>query len=78
MHPDLIRALARERHAEILRAQHFRDIAAPSGDAGRRGPVHHLRRSLGSALVAAGTRLMPSNPPAARWAVQASRQGTRR
>lgn len=78
MHPDLIAALGHERHAELLRAQRFRDT--PRDDtvsvvSRRRTPVHHLRRAVGSALVAAGTRLMPRNQTAD-WILQASRRST--
>jgi hypothetical protein len=77
MHPHLIQALARERRAEVLRAQHFRDsgaeAVAPSVSAMGR-PWHHVRRALGSALVAAGTRLMAPRP--ATYVLQASRDRT--
>ena len=71
MHPDLIRALARERQAELLRPRQFRNTQAdgyPSLDRTPPGPVHHLRRTLGSALVTAGTRLMAPGPTAD-WAL---------
>ncbi len=82
MHPDVIRALARERHAELLRDHHSRDSRhgadAPASHLNRRRrPVRHLRRSLGSALVQAGSRLMAPNHAAADWAVHASRDSTR-
>jgi hypothetical protein len=100
MHPEFIRALGREREAELLRHQHFRDtrsrrairriqknsavlVAVPSAAPVARRPVDHLRRSLGSALVTAGTRLLARRPPGADWAapeadrmVGASRHGT--
>jgi len=79
MHPDLISALERERHAELLRARQFRDTARDDSVSlvpRRRTPVHHLRRAVGSALVAAGTRLMPPNQTTADWIVQASRRNT--
>jgi hypothetical protein len=70
MNPVLIRALDGERRAEFLRARQFRDSQlqwrqeAPSppavGHVTRR-PVTQLRRSLGSVLVVAGTRLMANN-----------------
>jgi hypothetical protein len=81
MHPDVIRALVRERQAELLRHQQFRNIRAPGARTARkttRRPVHHLRLSLGSALVVAGTRLLPSSHATADWAVQASRDRTLR
>ena len=62
MHPDLIRALARERHAELLRARQFRDtnpaFSTPRPPGASR-PMHRVRRSMGSALVHAGMRLIP-------------------
>jgi len=62
MHPELIRALGRERHAELLRAQHFRHRHAPAAVHGetatRPRPTRRVRISLGSALVAAGTWLL--------------------
>ena len=71
MHPELIRALGRERQAELLRAQQFRDSqlhvrvdaeVGPASDIHRAGrPIEQFRRSLGSALVVAGTRLMATN-----------------
>jgi hypothetical protein len=70
MNPVLIRALGRERSAELLQARPFRDTQrrcrhqAPSPTSvvpvtGR--PVTQLRRSFGSMLVVAGTRLMAGN-----------------
>jgi hypothetical protein len=62
MHPDLIRALARERQAENLRARQFRDTNSTSATPGAgvaSGPVRRVRRSMGSALVHAGMRLIP-------------------
>ena len=85
MHPELINALARQRRTELLRdrallrERHFRDSpgdGSPSPGSRRRAPVHHLRRAMGSALVAAGTRLMPRNPSTADWAVHTSRRST--
>ncbi len=61
MHPHLITALARQRRADLLRQQRFRDdrlrCRAPAIDATER-PIRSVRYSLGSALVLAGTRLM--------------------
>jgi hypothetical protein len=70
MNPALIRALGRERHAERLDARHFRDTErqwrhqapSPTSVAGARRPLTQLRRSLGSVLVEAGTRLMATAP----------------
>jgi len=79
MHPDFIHALGRERHAELLREQQFRNSRADRWPVdGSRGPVDQLRRSLGTALVAAGTRLMPANRPAQPWGLTASRHSTMR
>jgi hypothetical protein len=61
MHPEMIRALARERHAELLRQRqfsHIKDHPPPFIVSGTRGVVRGVRRSLGSALVSAGIRLM--------------------
>ena len=79
MHPELIGALARDRHAELLRAQQFRNRSrggSPSLEPRRFTPVLHLRRALGAALVSVGTRLLPRNPTAGDWVVQASRRST--
>ena len=61
MHPDLIRALARERHAELLRARQFRNTNPASSKPRPRAsmPIQRVRRSMGSALVHAGMRLIP-------------------
>ena len=61
MHPELQRRLGVDRHAALLREQEFRHrhvnaVSNPDGQ-GRR-PRRRLSRSLGSALVAAGVRLM--------------------
>ena len=61
MHPDLIGALARERQAELLRQQQFRNTGADETSSvvtATRRPIHSFRSSVGSALVVAGTRLM--------------------
>src|SRR5580693_6383366 len=73
MHPELIRALGRERHAELLRRQQFRNTDDFDAWPGPRSPgsVRHLRRTLGSALVTAGTRLMAAPGPRD-WAVPLS------
>lgn len=79
MHPHFVQALARERRAEILRAQRFRD-SGPDGEASygapSRRPHRPLRRSVGSFLVVAGTRLMAPRP--ADYALQASPDRTLR
>jgi hypothetical protein len=70
MNPALISALDRERRAELLDARQFRDShrqwrhetpASISVAAVPHRPLIQLRRSLGSALVVAGTRLMATN-----------------
>jgi hypothetical protein len=70
MNPALIRALDGERRAELLQARQFRDIHRQDGhEAQSPNSVMHvthrsltqLRRSLGSVLVVAGTRLMSTN-----------------
>ena len=61
MHPDLLRALAQERQAELLRSHAFRQS---KGDLPLRpayGPdtrVGRIRRVIGMALVGAGARLL--------------------
>jgi len=65
MHPDAIRALARQHQAELLRRQHFRErpVALAAERADRvAGPMRHLRHGLGRALVVAGTRLLAPSP----------------
>jgi hypothetical protein len=65
MHPDLLHALGKERHAEILRQHQFRhnerEPSQPPFVAGTR-PVHRVRRSLGTVLVLAGARLLGGAP----------------
>jgi hypothetical protein len=61
VHPQLIGALARERQADLLRQQPFRNIEADDHSSvvnATRRPIHTIRCSVGSALVVAGTRLM--------------------
>jgi hypothetical protein len=62
MHPLLIDALVRQRRAELLRHQHFRNSEADNARSGTTrapGSIHRARHALGSALVRAGTRLTP-------------------
>jgi hypothetical protein len=70
MHPHLIHALAHERQADLVRRQHFQeggpDHPVPVTNT-RARPIDQLRRSLGAALVTAGTRLMPPNQTTADW-----------
>jgi hypothetical protein len=59
MHPDLLGALAKERRAEFLRHQYFRqpqDAEGPRHEP--RNPVRRVRRSIGFAFVGIGTRLL--------------------
>jgi hypothetical protein len=56
MHPDLLRALEKERRAELLRHQHFRPSRTELP--ATRRPRPRVRRSLGLALVGIGTRLL--------------------
>jgi|HubBroStandDraft_6_1064221.scaffolds.fasta_scaffold3580948_1 hypothetical protein len=68
MHPNLINDLARQRHCELLQEQEFRNIGAGGSPSVRnltRTPIRHVRHTLGSALVLAGTRLMTPGPPQA-------------
>jgi hypothetical protein len=61
MHPDLLRALEKERRAELLRPHHFRETPT-DGQLGTprrvRTPARRARRSIGIALVGVGTRLL--------------------
>jgi hypothetical protein len=58
MHPDLLRALEKERRAEILRRHQFRQSPTPAPAARARPPVRRVRRSIGFAFVGIGTRLL--------------------
>ena len=58
MHPDLLRALAEERQADILRRQHLRQTPTPHR---RRRPVLRVRLALGIAFVGIGSRLLRDN-----------------
>jgi hypothetical protein len=61
MHPELLHALAQERQAELLRQHQFRhrwkQSSAPFPYGSTR-PLHRVRLSMGTVLVAAGTRLL--------------------
>lgn len=67
MHPELIYTLGKERHAELLRQNQFRhhesDASSTPYQPDKR-PVRRVRRSLGTALVLTGARLL-GGPPAA-------------
>jgi hypothetical protein len=78
MHPHMISALARERHAELLRARHFRDTDGLRSRKRWRRPVQRARHAVGSALVLAGTRLIAPDRRAPEWVVHASRDSTLR
>lgn len=67
MHPDLLHTLGKERHAELLRQNQFRhheNEVSPTPCKPDKRPVHRVRRSLGTALVLTGARLL-GGPPAA-------------
>ncbi len=64
MHPDLLRALGKAHHADLLRHQEFRELRA------HRSPRHArrwgtsiswMRRIIGATLVGAGMRLLRDN-----------------
>jgi hypothetical protein len=60
-----MRALARERQAELLdeqQARHVRRHLSPLATGSAKAVPGRLRRSLGTALVLAGARLMPGIP----------------
>jgi len=70
MHPQLIRALARERQADLVRRPPFQQggpdhpvLVTPT----RVRTIDQVRRSVGAALVTAGMRLMPVNRATADW-----------
>jgi hypothetical protein len=59
MHPELLRALERERRAELLRPYQFRQPRATPPAARRPvGTTRRVRHSVGLAFVSIGTRLM--------------------
>jgi hypothetical protein len=65
MHPEVMRALARERQAELLdeqQARHVRRRTGPLATGRDTAVLGRLRRSLGTALVLAGARLMRGIP----------------
>jgi hypothetical protein len=66
VHPDLLHALARQRQAETLRQHQFRhtrkQLTAPRAHRAAT-PIRRVRRTLGTALVAAGSRLLGGSPP---------------
>jgi hypothetical protein len=62
MHPDIAHVLARERQAELLRQNQFRHRQSGTSLVRAARPTRRVRRSLGAALVAAGTRLIGNAP----------------
>jgi hypothetical protein len=66
MHPDFLRALARDHQEELRRQQRFRHDAHAVGPPSRRRtvtkPIGRARVLVGRALVAAGTRLLAGRP----------------
>jgi hypothetical protein len=66
MHPDMLKALADARRADLLRPYEFRetDLAPPRRRTRQpRGGLRHIRRLIGAALVGAGTRLLGDGRP---------------
>jgi hypothetical protein len=65
VHPEILRALARQHQAELLRHRHFRhseeNRAVRPSSADRRA-TRRARQALGLKLVALGTRLIGGNP----------------
>jgi hypothetical protein len=59
VHPELIQALAREHHADLIRPRRARpDGQPPVGRTVRvDGPTRRVRNSLGLALIMVGQRL---------------------
>jgi hypothetical protein len=65
VHPEILRALAREHQAELLRHRHFRHRDEHRSLRGSRpdlGRGRRTRQALGLKLVGAGTRLIGGNP----------------
>jgi hypothetical protein len=62
VHPELIQALAREHHADLIRPRRARrrpDGQPPIGRTVREnGPTRRARSSLGLALIVVGQRLL--------------------
>jgi hypothetical protein len=66
VHPELLRALAKTRHADFLRDQEFRESRADRSTSRARVPgtsIGRVRRTVGAALVSAGTSLLGDNRP---------------
>jgi hypothetical protein len=64
MYPDFLHALARQHQTELLRHQRFKQTGHAVRPSRQRGPTpfQRVRRSLGTALVVAGTRLHGGTP----------------
>lgn len=64
MHPEMIRALGRQRQAELLRQRQGRQMMADSSPlpGSHGGAVGRVRRWLGSGLVVAGAWLLRGRP----------------
>jgi hypothetical protein len=61
VHPDLLQALAKAQHADLLRDHEFRRSKADRLAGHVRWPstsIGWIRRTVGAALVSAGTRLL--------------------
>ncbi len=66
MHPDLLRALAKARQADLFRNQEFRQSRANRSTSEARRPgtsIGRIRRTVGAVLVSTGTRLLGENNP---------------
>jgi hypothetical protein len=66
MHPDILKALAEARRADLLRPYEFRqpDVLSPKRpNSQRRVSLSRARHVLGAALVGAGTRLLGDGTP---------------
>jgi hypothetical protein len=65
VHPEILRALAREHQADLLRQRQFRhsdEHRARRPSSPGRGRTRRARQALGLKLVALGTRLIGGNP----------------
>ena len=65
MHPEILRALARQHQADLLRQRHFRhsdEHRARRTSSPGRGRTRRARQALGWKFVAVGTRLIGGNP----------------
>jgi hypothetical protein len=65
VHPEFLRALAREHQADLLRHREFRhrdERPAQRRSSPDRRPGRRARQALGLRLVAVGTRLIGGDP----------------